>query len=70
MVKMDEMVKILKAADLLAEAVQKYGRGEIHIGDLGQDHAFWEAFREEFIENHPRVQRVLANNVARSNEAS
>lgn len=51
MVKMEEMVKILKAADLLAEAVQKYGRGEINIGDLGQDHTFLEAFREEFIEH-------------------
>ena len=43
------MDELLKASDLLANAVQKYGRGEINAGDLGQAHAFWETFRKEFL---------------------
>ena len=38
--------KIITAADQLADAVERYGRGDINMGDLSQSWAFYVAARQ------------------------
>ena len=41
------MTKLEQAGELLAKAVVDYFRGDISVGDLAQEHAFYEAAAED-----------------------
>ena len=41
------MTKLEIAGDLLSKAIVDYFRGDISVGDLAQEHAFYEAAAED-----------------------